>query len=443
MNLDPELCYEAVRSRDRRFEGRFVIGVTTTGIYCRPGCPARLPKRENVCFYASSAAAERGGFRACLRCRPDRGVDASAWGRKGATVAHALRLIDTASAVMPVDALALRTGVTARQLRRLFESELGASPAAIARARRLRFARLLLEQTTLSVTTVAHQAGFASLRRFHAAIRAAYATTPRELRDKGMPSELGIELHLGYRPPFAWDVLLRFLRPRALPGIETVTANAWRRRLDDGEIEVTHEPDRSGLRVRIEGRDQIALLPLVTKVRELFDLDADPLAIDEALARDPEMENRVRRNPGVRVPGAFDRFEVLVRTVLGQQISVAAATTHAGRFVARGLFAPKLLAVAEPHTLGMPLRRAQSLCALAQSVASGLVDLTRELPELPGVGPWTRGYYAMRALRDCDAFPAGDLVLRAHADRSEGWRPWRAYAAMRLWTEDQERPAKG
>lgn len=436
VNLDPETCYEAVRSRDRRFEGRFVLGVTTTGVYCRPGCPARLPRRENVRFYASGAAAEHAGFRACLRCRPDRGVDASAWGRKSATVAHALRLIDAAPEPLSSDDLALRTGVTARQLRRLFDSELGASPAAIVRGRRLRFARLLLEQTVLPVTTVAHQAGFASVRRFHAAIRAAYATTPRALREKGMPDEPGVVLHLSYREPFAWDVLVRFLGPRALPGVETVGADRWCRKLVDGELEVTHAPERAALRLRVDGRGGVALLPLVTKVRSLFDLDADPLAIDAVLARDPTLRANVRARPGVRVPGAFERFELLVRTVLGQQISVAAATTHAGRFAARGLFEAKALAAADPASLGLPLRRARSLRDLAELVANGSLDLARELPDLPGIGPWTRAYYGMRALGDCDAFPAGDLVLKQHAVHSERWRPWRAYAAMRLWTKE-------
>lgn len=438
VTIDELAFYEAVRSRDTRFEGRFVIGVKTTEIYCRPGCPARTPRRENVRFFASSAAAESEGFRACRRCRPDRGVDASAWGRKSSTVAHALRLIEYATTSVSVEDIALHAGVTGRHLRRLFESELGASPATIQRCKRLRFARQLLEESALPMTQVAQQAGFASVRRFNSAIRATYRATPSELRRQGGGDRLGLALRLPYRRPYAWSQMLQFLGARALPGVETVTTSSWSRRLSEGAIEVLHDAPASALLLRIEGPTSLALLPLVSRVRQLFDLDADPVSIDACLADDPRLSNSVARAPGVRVPGAFDRFELLVRTVLGQQISVAAATTIAGRLQDRGCMESRSLAAADPRTLGLPLKRAEVLVALAARVCCAELDLSRPLPALPGLGPWSRAYYAMRALGDCDAFPEGDLLLEPHRARSEGWRPWRAYAAMRLWLEEKD-----
>lgn len=360
-------------------------------------------------------------------------MDASTWGRKVATVAHALRLVDAAEEPIATDELALRVGVTGRHLRRLFQAELGASPAEIVRSRRLRLARILIEDTELPLTRVAFQAGFASVRRFHAAVRAAFGATPTALRSRGAVSADGICLRLGYRAPFAWEPLLDFLRARAIPGVETVTAEAWQRKLPQGAVEVRDDPARTCLVLRVEGHERMPLLTLVARVRALFDLDADPSTIDAVLARSAALRDHVNAFPGVRVPGAFDRFELLVRAVLGQQISVAAATTHAGRFAARGLFAPQALAAVDPASLGLPRRRAAALCELARRVANGDLDLARELPEVPGVGPWTAGYFAMRALGDCDAFPRGDLVLEPHAATAEPWRPWRAYAALRLW----------
>jgi AraC family transcriptional regulator of adaptative response / DNA-3-methyladenine glycosylase II len=437
VELDPRICYEAIKSRDRRFEGRFVVAVATTGIYCRPGCPARTPRSENVRFYARSADAEAAGFRACLRCRPDRGVGASSWGIRSATVAHALRLLDSATAETSLDTVALQAGVSARQLRRLFEHELGASPAEVFRSRRLRFARELLEQTSLPMGDVALQAGFRSLRRFNAAVRDAFGGTPSSLRDAGEPAGTQLALRLAYRPPLAWDALAAFIGARAWPGVERVERSRYERKLAKGTILVEPDPERAALLLRVEAPRAVALLPLVAAVRRLFDLDADAPAIDRRFARDRRLAPLVAARPGVRVPGAFDAFELLVRAILGQQVSVAAATTLAGRLVARGPVTARALAAADLSGLGLTKARAAVLGDVARRVAGGELDLSRPLPALPGIGPWTREYFAMRALGDCDAFPSGDLVLRRHAEGAESWRPWRAYAAMHLWMEQK------
>jgi AraC family transcriptional regulator of adaptative response / DNA-3-methyladenine glycosylase II len=471
VTLDAESMYRAMESRDRRFEGHFVIGVRTTGVYCRPGCPARMPLRRNVRFYASAAAAEEQGLRACLRCRPDASPAAPVAVGTPVTVARGLRLIaDGALDEDGVDALAERLGVTARHLRRLFEQHLGAPPLAVARTRRVHFARKLLEETALPMTEVAHAAGFASLRRFNDAVRATFHATPSELRRrreaaaaKDDPEQ--IVLRLPYRAPLAYSELLAFLEARAIPGVERVEAGAYARTIETGgragRIDVRQDPDGRHLRLAVRGVAGADLFATVTRVRRVFDLDASPSVIDAHLARDRRLAASVRARPGLRVPGAWDGFEVAVRAVLGQQVTVKGARTLAQRLVERfgtpvadgrdgltHLFpSPRALASADVAAIGLPRARADALRGLARAVDADPRAL-ESLEALDGVGPWTAAYVSMRTGRDPDALPASDLVLRrrlagpdgvapsarAVEAMSEPWRPWRAYAAVHLWT---------
>ncbi len=469
MLLDDDACYEVIRGRDRRFEGRFVVGVRTTGIYCRPGCPAPLPKRPNVRFYPSAAAAEEAGFRPCMRCRPETSPGTPAWAGTSATVARALRLIeggalDGASS----DVLADRLGVGARHLRRLFAEQVGAAPGAVARTRRVHFARTLIDQTDLPLAEIALASGFGSVRRFNGAFRTTFRVAPSALRRPGAVASKGaFELRLPYRAPLAWQPLLRFLAARAIPGVESVTGTSYRRTTGGGIIEVRPVEGAAYLVVRASGSTD--LMDRVDRVMRLFDLDADPSAIAAHLGADARLAPLIARHPGLRVPGAWDGFELGVRAILGQQISVARATVLAGKIVA-AFGAPlgeaaagdlthqfpsaPVLASAAVEQLGMPGARAASIRAFAAAVAGGalrldasrgLDDAIARLKALPGIGPWTAHYIAMRALREPDAFPAGDLVLRrawtrqggsALEEDAERWRPWRAYAAMALWTDE-------
>jgi AraC family transcriptional regulator of adaptative response / DNA-3-methyladenine glycosylase II len=493
MTLDPDVCYRALRSRDPRFDGRFFTGVLTTGIYCRPVCPARTPQRRNVRFYASAAAAADEGFRPCRRCRPEAAPGTAAWSGTSAAVARALRLIgegvlDTGS----VGELAGRVGLGERQLRRLFVQHLGAGPLAVAATRRAHLAKKLLDETDLPATRIAFAAGYASVRRFNAAVRDAFQASPRELRAARRrggavrPADAtgAVELRLAYRPPLDWGALLAFLAPRALPGVEEVEPTGPRKRSGrggcyrrvacfDGEcgvVAVRDAGDSRHLVLQVPANLTRAIAVLATRARRLFDLDADPAAIRTHLRRDPALRPRVR--PGLRVPGAWDGFEVAVRAILGQQVSVAGATTLAGRLVERfGTPLPEAaaagsltrvfpdaaaLAGADLRAIGLPAARARAIAALAEAVAAGRLvlaphadpDKTRTaLLALPGVGPWTAAYLALRALGDPDALPASDLGLRralAGSDgslpapaeieaRAEAWRPWRGYAALALW----------
>jgi AraC family transcriptional regulator of adaptative response / DNA-3-methyladenine glycosylase II len=472
MALDTDRMYRAMVSRDRRFEGHFVIGVRTTGIYCRPGCPARTPRRENVRFYPCTAAAQADGLRPCLRCRPDAAPGTPAALGTPATVTRALRLIaQGALDDEGVDPLAERLGVTARHLRRLFDRHLGASPLEVAHTQRVHFARKLLEETSLPMTDVAHAAGFASVRRFNESMRAALGATPTELRtrsrEKAAPPrsrEVGdaIVLRLPYREPLAFEELLAFLRVRAIPGVERVDHATYMRVVSSGVVEegpgtiaVRRAPAGAQLLVTIRGVGGADLFALVARVRALFDLDADPARIDAHLAGDPVIGAAVRARPGLRVPGAWDPFEIAVRAILGQQVTVRAASTLAGRLVARfgravaggtegltHLFPePTALVDADVASVGMPRARAEAIRGLARAVAGGegVIEDPDRFVSLPGVGAWTAGYVAMRALRDPDAYPRGDVVLRRFEQVSDPWRPWRAYAAMHLWTMEARR----
>jgi AraC family transcriptional regulator, regulatory protein of adaptative response / DNA-3-methyladenine glycosylase II len=474
VTLDADDMYEALLSRDRRFEGRFLVGVMSTGIYCRPGCPAPTPQRRNVRFFHSAAAAQAQGLRPCLRCRPDASPGTPAALGTPATVTRALRLIDEGALDQAgIDALAERLGVSARHLRRLFDQHLGAPPVAVALTKRAHFARKLLEETTLSMTEVAHASGFASLRRFNEAVRAAFQATPSALRGRpGAPREDGedapLVLKLPYRAPLAYADLLAFLARRAIPGVERVGADVYARTVAvdgrPGRLEVRRAAGDGPLLLSAWGVAGGDLYAMVTRVRRLFDLDADPRIIDAHLARDPRLAASVLARPGLRVPGAWDSFEIAVRAILGQQVSVAGATTLSGRLVERfgprvesgeggltHLFpSPPALAEADLAAIGLPRARAEAIRGLARAVAAGekpLESLDGRIG-LAGIGPWTEAYVAMRSGRDPDAFPAGDLALRRALGtagestpsertvqtRSESWRPWRAYAAMHLWS---------
>jgi len=468
---DDDRLYRAIASRDRRFEGRFVVAVRTTGVYCRPGCPAPLPKRRNVRFFSCAAAAEEAGFRACLRCRPDASPGSPAWLGTSATVARGLQLIaDGVLDESGVDELAARLGVGARHLRRLFARELGASPLAVARTRRSHFARKLLEESRLSIAEIALSAGYASVRRFNAEVRQVFQRAPRELRRDGAVKEGPLTLRLPYKPPFDWAELLAWLHARAIAGVERVEEGVYRRTFSvDGKpglLEVRSLEGDHALSLTVRAPVGRELLSLVERVARLFDLRADPLAVAARLERSPRLRPLVRARPGLRVPGAFDPFETAVRAILGQQISVARASALCGELVARfgrrvdlgdgltHLFpSPEIVAGADVRSLGMPNARAEAIRGLARAVATGALDLGRgpsaidALLALPGVGPWTASYVAMRALGDPDAFPAGDLGLRkawarggalpserALEDASLEFRPFRAYAALHLWS---------
>ena len=467
MHEEFDQCYRAVSGRDKRFDGRFVTAVRTTGIYCRPSCPAQTPKRENVQFFPHPAAAAAAGFRACKRCRPDAAPGTRDWDVRADLAARALRGI--ASGVIDdegVPGLARRLAVSERHLHRVLVAEIGVGPLALARTRRAQTARMLIEHTDLPLTTVAFSAGFASVRQFNDVMRAEFGCAPSELRRARIkPGESvgALTLRLQHRSPYAATPLLAWLAGRAIEGVEAVDADSYRRVIGNGIVELTPVPDAGHVLARIDIEDLSTVASLVAQCRRLFDLDADPAAVDEVLGRDPLLAPSVRRLPGLRVPGAVDGFELAVRAVLGQQVSVRAARTFAARLVqrcgkpldaARGTLThafPTADAVAgvDLDGLGLTGGRQNTLRALAIEVASGRLSLDAladrdevrsQLAAIPGIGPWTVEYVAMRALGDPDAFPATDLVLRralekAGPEHGEAWRPWRAYAAMHLWQD--------
>ncbi len=474
MPLDPDICYRAVVARDPRFDGRFFVAVSTTGIYCRPICPARTPHRDHVTFYQTAAAAQEAGYRACLRCRPETAPNVGAWRGTSNTVSRALALIENGALDGDnVEALAGRVGVGGRQLRRLFQEHLGASPVAVAQTRRILLAKQLIHETGLSMTEVALAAGFGSVRRFNDIFRQLYRRPPRTLRRRGFARDgSAIELTLAYQPPYDWDAMIGFLAARAIPGVERVTYAIYRRTFASGTITVSHEPERRRLRVAAR-LDDVGVLPLILpRVRRVFDLDADPEAIAQCLSRDPLLAPLLAQRPGLRLPGAWDGFEMAVRAVIGQQITIAGARSLLGKLVARyganvpgagdGLAhvfpTPERLIGKDLAALGMPRARAVAIASLAQAAlvdpalferGASLEEAVTKLCAVPGIGNWTAQYIAIRALREPDAFPASDIgLLRALAAngvrprpqavtaRAEAWRPWRAYAAQHLWTHD-------
>ncbi len=480
--------YRAVASRDRRFDGYFFTAVTTTGIYCRPSCPAKTPGRDRVRFYRTAAAAQGAGFRACKRCIPGASPGSPDWDLRGDVAGRAMRLIDEGLVEREgVPGLARRLGYGERQLRRILLADLGAAPLALARAQRAGVARLLLETTELPITEVAFASGFASLRQFNDTIREIHDATPTELRERGRrravadrPAVVGgsapargtrIALRLPRRDPFDFEALLGFLGPRAIPGVEEVVDGVYRRSLalPHGVGTAELRDDGAVVACTLALADPRDLAPAVARIRRLLDLDADPVAIREALAPDPVLGPLVTGAPGRRAPGAADGLELAVRAIVGHQVSVAAARRIAGRIVGRlGTPLPEplagvthvfpdasRLAEAADTDLPVPAARRSTLRALASAVASGRLALgigadrdeaRARLGEIRGVGPWTVGYISLRALGDPDVLLAGDLGVRkaaglhglpadpvALAAHGSRWAPWRSYATHHLW----------
>ncbi|WP_022928268.1 DNA-3-methyladenine glycosylase 2 family protein [Patulibacter americanus] len=515
--------YAAVQSRDRRFDGRFYTAVTSTGIYCRPSCPARTPQPQNVRFYPTAAAAQQAGFRACMRCRPEVSPGAPEWDLVADVAGRAMRLIGDGEVDRTgVPGLAARLGYSERQLHRVLVAQLGAGPLALARAQRARTAALLIEGTAMTFTDVAFAAGFGSLRQFNETVRETFGRTPTELRRgarAAVPADAGgtpppLTLRLPRRDPFPGGEVFAFLRARLVPGLDRADGDAYVRSLDlphgPGVCVLRDAPGAVECTLRLS--DLRDLAAAVARCRRLLDLDADPVAVDEHLARDPALAPAVAATPGRRVPGAVDGFELAVRAVIGQQVSVVAARTVLGRIVLahgaplgsaldplpagadpagadpsgaasfapipsdaaasgperealRRFPSPTAVAALPDEAFAMPRARARALRGLAEAVAGGELDLgggaprdevREQLLALPGIGPWTASYVAMRALGDPDAFPATDLGVRqgaaalglpdearALAARAADWAPWRAYAAQHLWAAAVPAPRSG
>jgi len=473
MDLDLQICSRARLARDARFDGKFFIAVITTGIYCRPICRSRNSKESNVRYFASAAAAAEAGFRPCLRCRPECSPGTAAWFGTRNSVSRALRLIEESGLEdIGVESLSERLGIGSRHLRRLFLEHLGATPGAVIQTRRLHFAKKLIDETTLPMTHVAMASGFGCVRRFNAAVRNTYQRTPTQIRKLAKAPEQQSEnqyvFRLSYRPPYNWRVLLAYLAARATPGVEFVKDSKYCRTISlnaaPGYVEVGFRPESDELLLKVHFRDSNCLFAIVERVRSMFDLKADWAVIGATLRQDARLRPLIDQNPGMRVPGCWDCFELTTRAILGQQVSVAAATTLAGRIakefgrtvnfgesLTRLFPGPEILAEADLGNIGLTKARAATVRALARAVCAGEITFGRfldpllplkRLLEIRGIGRWTTEYVAMRALGEPDAFPSEDLgLMRAmrldHAAdlerRSEPWRPWRAYAAMHLW----------
>jgi AraC family transcriptional regulator of adaptative response / DNA-3-methyladenine glycosylase II len=483
MLLDHDNCYEALASRDPRFDGVLYVGVTTTGVYCRPVCPARTPRRDRCRFFANAAAAENAGFRPCLRCRPELAPGAAVIDSANRIASSAAQRIEAGALnEAGIDELAAEFGVSSRQLRRVVKRELGVTPTELAQTQRLLLAKRLLTDSALPAIEIAFASGFSSVRQFNAIFRERYGLSPTAIRrSQNTQSPDGIlTIELGYRPPMAWPLLLKFLADRAIPGVELVESGRYWRAAQFGQDKgqsngqsagwITVERSDLGNALRVEVSLSLARrLPLLlARVKNLFDLDAHPQLIETHLGRHERLREIVKRQSGLRLPGAFDGFEMAMRAVLGQQISVAAARTIAGRITEafaepvetpnprlnRASVRAAILSqagVADLTRFGLTGKRAECLIALARAVAGGEVKLEpgvdveatiERLKELPGIGDWTAQYIAMRALRWPDAFPHSDLgVRKALGETSskrileiaESWRPWRAYALMSLW----------
>lgn len=461
--------YRAVLARDARFDGVFFTAVRTTGIFCRPSCPAVTPKRENVSFYRDPASAQAAGYRACRRCRPDVTPGSPEWNIRGDLAARTMRLIaDGVVEREGVTGLARRLGYSERQVHRTLVDELGVSPLAVARSNRAHLARTLIESTDLPLADIAFASGFGSIRQFNDTMRTAYAVVPSALRRGSSLGGGRLELRLAVRPPFDADALIAFLAARAVRGVEHVEERRYARVVSlphgPGVIDLVVKDD--AVQARLELTDLADLQATVQRCRRLLDLDADPVTIDAALAADPKLAPLIERHPGLRLPGQVDGFEVVVRAVVGQQISVAGARTVLGDLahrhgapvdlpmagelgLSRAFPSPEDLLGAVETEFPMPRSRARTLLAVAQGFAAGDVvvdsgvdrsESRRMLLGVKGIGPWTADYIAMRALGDPDVLPMSDLVLRRalasrglDEQRAEEWRPWRSYAAMHLW----------
>ena len=467
LELNHRVCDRARLARDARFDGRFFIGVTSTGVYCRPVCPAPQPKPKNIRYFPSAAAAADAGFRPCLRCRPEASPGTPAWLGASSSVSRALKLIgESALDDGGVEDLAARLGIGSRHLRRLFLRYLGATPVAVAQTRRVHFAKKLIDETNLTMAQIAMASGFGSIRRFNATFQNLYGRSPGDLRRASPGDRNGHQaghytFRIAYRPPYDWDSLIEFLAARATPGVETVTSGEYRRNIAlderEGTIAVRPVRGRNSLELDICYPDPAALFRIVERTRRIFDVGADPAEVAGHLRKDPALERSVRARPGLRVPGCWDGFELAVRAILGQQVSVKGATTMAGRLASafgspvqagEGVLFPSAAALAHADltTIGLTRRRAASIRDLAAAVAQGAVvfdgrldagRFEKSVTAIAGIGPWTAQYIAMR-LGEPDAFPSGDLYLRHVGARSEAWRPWRAYAAMHLWKQAGE-----
>ncbi len=475
MLLDHNSCYEALAARDPRFDGVLYVGVTTTGVYCRPVCPARTPRRDRCLFFANAAAAENAGFRPCLRCRPELAPGNAVIDSANRIASSAAQRIEAGALnETGIDELAAEFGVSSRQLRRVVKRELGVTPTELAQTQRLLLAKHLLTDSALPAIEIAFASGFSSVRQFNALFRERYGLSPTALRrsQSSRTAEQALTVRLGFRPPMAWPLLLKFLADRAIPGVESVEANRYWRATQIGHskgwINVERAEGANALRVEVSLSLSRHLPSLLARVKNLFDLDAHPQLIEARLGEDERLRETAPLRPGLRLPGAFDGFEMSMRAVLGQQISVAAARTIAGRITEafaepvetpnprlnRASVSAASLAqagVADLTRFGLTGKRAECLIALARAVAEGEVKLEpgvdveatiERLKELPGIGDWTAQYIAMRALRWPDAFLHSDLgVRKALGETSskrileiaERWRPWRAYALMRLW----------
>lgn len=488
--LDPDQCYVAVQSRDQRFDGWFVTAVLTTGIYCRPSCPAITPKRANVDFYATAAAAQQRGFRACKRCRPDASPGSPEWNVRQDVVARAMRLI--ADGIVERDGvtgLASRLGYSERHLNRVFTDELGAGPLEVARAQRAHTARLLVETTSLSLTDIAFAAGFGSVRQFNDTMREVFASSPTELRTAtrrssassapnpdpaGSGARVAVAVRLAVRAPFASDELMAFIGERSIPGVESWDGSTYRRSLGlpggVAVIELVARPDHVAARLELATWSDLGVA--VQRIRRLLDLDSDPAAVDAALGADPALAALVDAVPGRRTPASVDPFETAIRAVIGQQVSVAGARTVAGRIVhavgcplsepvgdiTHVFPLPDELAAAPDTAFSMPGARRDTIRRVAAAVADGHVELDvgndpvvahRQLSALKGIGPWTADYVVMRGLGHPDTFLTNDLGVRHALDRlglqpdqASRWAPWRSYAVHHLWASLSEHRPK-
>ena len=482
--LDTDQCYRAFQAKDARFDGRIFVCVTSTGIYCRPVCPARVPRKDNCIFVTSAASAEAKGYRSCLRCRPETAPGTPAWSGTAASVTRAMRLIDEGALDHgSVEALAARVGLGARQLRRLFLIHVGTTPQVVAANRRLLAAKQLISETDLAMADIAYAAGYQSLRRFNDAVKASYGVAPTELR-RGATREStndAIHLRLGLRPPFDWKRLLAYLKVRAMPGVEEISETSYRRsfQMEGARGVITVVPGKKNntldVAIRVDrvapGTTSAPIRQIAMRVRRIFDLDADPATIAATFSKEPILGPRLKKLGGIRVPGAFDGFELGVRAIIGQQVSVKGATTLAGRVVARCgeplpegegrvthyFPTPHALRSASLDGLGLTGGRIKTLHAFARAADEGEINFSAgpsleekiaEFCSVPGIGPWTAHYMALRAVGEPDAFPAADLGLRkavggggtmissaALEALAESWRPWRGYAALLLWME--------
>jgi AraC family transcriptional regulator, regulatory protein of adaptative response / DNA-3-methyladenine glycosylase II len=463
---DFERCYRAVQGRDKRFDGRFVTAVRTTGIYCRPSCPAQTPKQQNVTFFPHAAAAAAAGYRACKRCRPDAAPGSREWDVRADLAARALRGIE--SGVIDEDGvpgLARRLAVSERHLHRVLVAEIGVGPLALARTRRAQTARMLIEHTELSLSTIAFSAGFASIRQFNDVMRAEFGCPPSELRRARLPrgeSVGALTLRLQHRSPYAAEPLLGWLAGRAIAGVEECEPGVYRRVIGSGVVELRPVPEAGHVIARIDLDDLTGVAGLVARCRRVLDLDADPVAVDALLGADPALAPSVRKRAGLRSPGSVDGFEMTMRTIVGQQISVRGARTVLGRIVAahgrvafdgepwRLFPTADEVAALDPESLPMPKARARSVLATAAAFAAGSirldpgverVDVRAALLALPGIGPWSADYLLMRAAGDPDVLLTTDLGVRRSADDlgldltggGPEWAPWRSYATYHLW----------